>query len=393
MTGDSPNAVASQAVEVLEAAWDDQLGYSYPNPDVYPHLWLWDSCFHAIARAALGDERAVTEFEAVFVGQLPSGFVPHMRYAGPSQYRGPLEDRSGYTQPPVYGHTAAFIARRGFDVQAELLQSVAAGFDYLWRERRTPEGLLRIVHPWEAGADDSPRWDGWVGSSDWNRDRWTGFDLELVGETVFAPTGEALSNPRFEAAPAAFNAIAVHGMRELAAIGADADWADRADELAATIDELLWDPGERLWDDRAVTGPADTVDVPTLDGVLPTLSTTDPDRASAALDQLEDEDRFAAPFGLAYVARDHPSYRPDQYWRGAAWPQLDYLARLAAVRWGRVELGHAIAAMTRRGAVTSGFSELWNPETGEACGATPQTWATLAAVDATDQPPAVEAHR
>lgn len=381
-------SVRRDAAGVLAAAWDEERGYSYPNPDVYPHLWLWDSCFHAIARAALGDERCLRELGAVFVGQLPSGFVPHMRYAGPSQYRGPLDDRSGYTQPPVYGHAAAFIARRGFLVDADVVAAIGEAFEYLWRHRRTPEGLLRIVHPWEAGADDSPRWDGWVGSSDWNRDRWTGFDLELVGATVFEPTGEAVADPMFEAAPAAFNAIAAHGMRELVSIGGDPVWLARAEELATAIDHLLWDPEQGLWSDLAVVGPHDSVGVPTLDGALPALSTGSEALAVAALDQLADGRRFHAPYGLAYVVRSHPSYRPDRYWRGAAWPQLNHLARVAALRWGRADLAEAIAAMTRRGAVRSGFSELWNPETGEGLGATPQSWAALAAVDVIDQPPA-----
>lgn len=381
--------VRRQASQLLEGAWDDHLGYSYPNPDVYPHLWLWDSCFHAIAWAALGDARAVQELEAVLVGQLPSGFVPHMRYAEPSQYRGPLDDRSGYTQPPVYGHALAFISRRGLPVSEGLVDGVSAGYDYLWEKRRTEDGLLRIVHPWEAGADDSPRWDGWIGTVEWNRDQWTSFDLELVGLTTFEPTGEATANARFEAAPAAFNAIAVHGMRELASIGGDPVWLDRADELSARIDDQLWDSNEHLWSDVAVVGPNDSTAVPTLDGALPALSTSDPDRAAAALDQLADRARFAAEFGLSYVARTHPLYRPDLYWRGAAWPQLNHLARVAALRWGRTELADQIAAMTRRGAVASGFSELWDPETGEPRGAVPQTWAALAAVEAIDQPPAI----
>jgi Mannosylglycerate hydrolase MGH1-like glycoside hydrolase domain len=381
-------SVRREAVSVLDAAWDDQRGYSFPNPAVYPHLWLWDSCFHAVARAALGDERSVQELRAVFVGQLASGFVPHMRYDEPSQYRGPLDDRSGYTQPPVYGHAAAFIARRGFALDATLVAAIGAGFEYLWRERRTPDGLLRIVHPWEAGADDSPRWDAWVGSSDWNRDQWTGFDLELVGATTFAPTGEAVANEVFEAAPAAFNAIAAHGMRELVTVGGDPVWAGRADELAAAIDGLLWDPAEGLWSDLALVGPSDSTGVPTLDGAMPALSTGSEELATAVLDQLADPSRFAAPYGLAYVSRTHASYRPDLYWRGAAWPQLNHLARVAALRWGRTELAAEIAAMTRRGVTSSGFSELWNPETGEGRGATPQSWAALAAVDDIDQPPA-----
>lgn len=385
----TPTEASSEAAEVLAAAWDDGRGYSYPNPDVYPHLWLWDSCFHAIAWAALDDERAGRELEAVFVGQLDSGFVPHMRYAEPSQHRGPLDDRSGYTQPPVYGHALAFIARRGLPVAGTVIEQISAAYDYLWRERRTGDGLLRIVHPWEAGADDSPRWDGWIGSTRWNRDQWTGFDLELVSLTEFSPTGEAMANEKFEAAPAAFNAIAAHGMRELASVGGDPRWSQRADELASAIDDQLWDPGEGLWSDRALVGPDGTVAVPTLDGVLPALSTTRPDLANAALDQLADDDRFAARYGLAYVARTHPVYRPDLYWRGAAWPQLNHLARAAALRWGRDDLAEDIAAMTRRGAAVSGFSELWDPETGEARGAIPQTWAALAGVDEIDQPPAI----
>lgn len=377
-----------RAAAVLDGSWDDDRGYSFPNPSVYPHLWLWDSCFHSIAWAALGDERAVRELEAVFEAQLVSGFVPHMRYAEPSQYRGPLEDRSGYTQPPVYGHALATASRRGLPVSAELSERVGAAFDYLWRERRTEDGLLWIVHPWEAGADDSPRWDGWIGSTEWNRELWTGFDIELVGLTTFEPTGEATGSERFQVAPAAFNAIAAHGMRELASIGGDPIWVNRADELAAAIDDRLWDDGRGLWSDLAVVGPADTVDVPTLDGALPALSTNNAEIANRALDQLADESRFAARYGLAYVPRRHPLYRPDLYWRGAAWPQLNHLSRVAAVRWGRVDLAEEIAAMTRRGAMTSGFAELWDPETGEARGAVPQTWAALAAVDAIDQPPA-----
>ena len=103
-------------------------------------------------------------------------------------------------------------------------------------------------------------------------------------------------------------------------------------------------------------------------------------KAQRALAQLADPDRFSATYGLAYVARTHPAYRGDLYWRGAAWPQLNHLARVGAHRWGAHDLADDIAEMSRRGAMASGFSELWDPETGEARGAVPQTWAALAAV-------------
>jgi len=69
---------------LLEAHWHDARGFRVPNPSTSPHLWLWDSCFHAVIWAHLGDERAVVEFDAVLAGQLAGGLVPHMRYgAGP----------------------------------------------------------------------------------------------------------------------------------------------------------------------------------------------------------------------------------------------------------------------------------------------------------------------
>ena len=50
-------AILSRARAVLEAHWTAH-GYCVPNPTTYPWQWLWDSCFHAVAWAALGDERA-----------------------------------------------------------------------------------------------------------------------------------------------------------------------------------------------------------------------------------------------------------------------------------------------------------------------------------------------
>ena len=386
---DGIDSVRREARRILEEAWDDYRGYSFPHAQVYAHLWLWDSCFHAIAWSAFGDLRAVRELEAVFAAQLPSGFVPHMRYASPSMARGPLTHASGYTQPPVYGHALATIARDGLPVPRPLVAHVEAAFEYLWTRRRASHGLLEIYHPWEAGADDSPRWDGWIGSTEWERPRWTAFDLQALQETEFAESGEAVANRAFTAAPAAFNAIAAHGMRELATVTGDENWQRRATTLATAIDDVLWNPAEALWSDLAVNGPSTSVAVPTLDGVVPALATADPGRAAAALGQLDDAARFAAPYGLAYVARGHELYRGDLYWRGAAWPQMNHLARVAAVRWGRHDLADAIAEMTRRGAAASGFSELWDPATGRAGGAVPQTWAALAAVTRIDQPPAI----
>jgi hypothetical protein len=368
--------VTARSRAVLEAAWDDGRGYCWPNAKAYPHLWLWDSCFHAIAWAAVGDSRASLELGAALTGQLANGFVPHMRYAGPTASRGPLPDRSSFTQPPVHALAARELRRAGQDVGA-LLPAIGRAFEHLWEHRRR-DGLLVVVHPWETGADDSPRWDSWVGQTRWDRRTWTAFDQRVLAATAFGEQGEAVGNDVFVAAPSAFNGIAAHGLRVTGELLGDPQLTAWADELGEAMDAQLWDDGEQLWADRADTGGGDSARLPTLDGVLGALGGLSRTKALAALEQLRDPKRFAAPHGLAFVPRTAAGYDPVSYWRGPAWPQLTYLAVEACRRWGLDDLAASLAATGRKAMAASGFAEFWDPETGRGHGAIPQTWAALA---------------
>ena len=103
------SAMRSDVIEgaqgsVLDQAWNPDMRCCFPHRYAYPHQWLWDSCFHVIAWASLGDRRGIEELESLFTGQLANGFVPHIRYSAPSTRRGPLVDRSSFTQPPIYAH-------------------------------------------------------------------------------------------------------------------------------------------------------------------------------------------------------------------------------------------------------------------------------------------------
>jgi hypothetical protein len=371
--------IRAEALRVLEDAWDPFRGYCFPNPNTYPHLWLWDSCFHAIAWGALADRRGLRELKSVFVAQLDDGFVPHMRYAEETISRGPLDYASSFTQPPVYAHAAVRLSRYGFGIDPPTLAHVAYGLEWLWTHRMNPDGLLFIVHPWESGADDSPRWDDWVGSTEWDRLEWTRADFELLEAVSYNEVGAAVTSTKFEVAPAAFNALAAHAAFELAELSGERPWADRARKLADAIDRHLWSDDEGLWSDLPGVGGGPSVHVPTLDGLLPALVTTDEQRARRAIAQLRDPDRFFAPYGLAYVARSHPSYRPDGYWRGSSWMQLNYLACLAARRWETDDVVEHLTVAVRRAVLVSGFAEHWDPETGEGHGAVPQSWSALVA--------------
>jgi hypothetical protein len=370
--------VRTGAARVLDRAWNESAGYCRPNRRSYPHLWLWDSCFHAIAWFALGDARGTRELEAVFAGQLPDGFLPHMRYGRRTYPRGPLKGVSSFTQPPVYARALKAGADAGFAPSDELLECAQRALTALWRDRLR-DGLLVIVHPWEAGTDDSPRWDSWVGSSTWNRRVWTAFDRTLLKSTVFSPSGQAIENPDFVAAPASFNAIAADAATTLGELIGDADWIARGRALAATLDDAAWDSDAALWSDIAFSGGGASVRIPTMDAALPAMCTPDPAKAAAALRQLTDSARFGAPYGPRFVPKSEPTYNPMQYWRGPAWPQLNYLTAHAARHCGDDALAAEIGRLTKRACLRAGFAEYWNPETGQGLGAHPQSWAAVAA--------------
>ena len=63
--------MAASARRVLEAHWRDP-GFTCPNASTYRWLWLWDSCFHSVVWAELGEaERAVRELEVAAGGRRP----------------------------------------------------------------------------------------------------------------------------------------------------------------------------------------------------------------------------------------------------------------------------------------------------------------------------------
>jgi glycogen debranching enzyme len=134
-----------------------------------------------------------------------------------------------------------------------------------------------------------------------------------------------------------------------------------------------------LWRDVAFAGGGASTRIPTLDATLPALCTADLTKSSAALQQLRDTNRFAAQYGPRFVPAHHSTYNPVQYWRGPAWPQLNYLAALAAGRCGDDELRDDLGRLTKRSVLRAGFAEYWNPETGRGLGAKPQSWAAIAA--------------
>ena len=379
------SAMRSEVIEgakrVLGHAWNPDMRCCFPHRYAYPHQWLWDSCFHVIAWASLGDRRGIEELESLFSGQLPNGFLPHIRYSAPSTRRGPLVDRSSFTQPPIYAHALRKLISLGLATDSHLVVQVGHALEYLHAHRRADNGLVYLVHPWEAGTDDSPRFDSWVGIDEWDIGRLSSYDSELVELTSFDAHGAATWSQEFVACPASFNALTAWAFSEYADVTGSAVWQARSVELSTLIDELLWNESEHLWDDLAIVGGGSSVSIPTVDGVLPALVTSNRAFAAGALEQLVRPHGFAASYGSTFLRRTDPGFLPDIYWRGPAWPQLEYLLWLAALRWSRADIASSVAAAAMKGVLEAQFAEYWNPLTGQGHGGKPQTWsAVMAAV-------------
>lgn len=361
-----------EAKSALNAAWSPRWGYTAPNPARYPYQWLWDSCFHSIAWSALGDNRCVTEMKALLSGQLESGFLPNMLYHGAPDkalLMWFVRGHSTITQPPMYGYTLSVMAARGFDV-TDLVAPATKAMNHLLDSRMDPAtGLVYIVHPWESGCDDSPRWNRWMGAR-YARSHWNLTKFHLV-RSLRLHKGEAVGSRRFEVCSASFNALVAYNARELATLTGDMTLMARADALVANIAKT-WSPQTSTWCDLAKGGKV-TSDLGTLESFLPLLVISDPAQRQAALSSLMDPNQFLRPFGFAGVNTSSEFYDPNAYWRGGSWPQLGYLL-WQAVAGESVSVRQTVG-MAALGASPAGrMSEYWNPETGAPLGAFPQSW-------------------
>src|SRR6266508_2558367 len=192
-TADLPAALDPQAAAELRTAAakvlraNDRGTMTVAAPELYPHQWSWDAGFVVVGLSHLSVPRACVELESLLAGQWRTGMIPHIVFSseaapyfpGPDWWRtheladaaprSPLT--SGICQPPVHAIGLWHILRHarangGDDVEiADEFARRAWPALYAWHRwlvnarRDETSGLVAIVHSWESGLDNSPRWD------------------------------------------------------------------------------------------------------------------------------------------------------------------------------------------------------------------------------------------
>lgn len=429
-----------RSAAVMEAHWrrgesGKRWGYTCPNPERYQWQWLWDSCFHSVIWAELGEaDRGLLELETLLATMEPSGFLPHMNYVADPEAAKEFWGRAGassITQPPMFGHAIAELVRRGVDVPEDLAEKAAKALRFFSAHRiHEPSGLVILCHPWESGADDSLRWDGFY-PVPYGHPSWQDEKMKLLATIQRDSNGTPLSNPLFPVASAWFTASVAFNIAELART-TDAIAASEADGLVEAV-ENSWDDDLRTWVDAATSEnsdastegartrlidavtyenpdastegaqarrieaatsesqisddsagekgfPSSTSSAPTLEALLGILADRNEDRLAKVCEDLFNPEKYGAPFGPAGASQSHKAYDGHGYWRGAAWPQMTYLLSHALQAKGRLKEARTLTAQLQNGAIISDFAEHWHPQTAHPGGATPQSWTALAAM-------------
>lgn len=324
---------------VLEGAWSAS-ALRCMQDDGTPAT-IWDGCASAIGWLALKDPRALDELHSLLQQRSASSLVAQSTSA------------TSLTQSPLYCHVLALAKRAGLTATPELVQECQTAVVGLRDMRADHEGMIVILDPSEGGWGASPRWP-----------------VDDAGDLSRAlhvdSLGVAWNSDAFVVASAGVNAVVAHAAINLAGLTFDPHWAATARDLADAIDRVCWDPALGYWRDQIHVGDSAACAVPTLDGLLPALVTTDPVKGQRALEHLAT--RFVGEFGVAMVAMDHPSFQPDVAGAGAAAAMTDHLAVLVAERWDDKDLALRIAQAARRGVAASDHSRHRNPLTGAPVG-------------------------
>jgi hypothetical protein len=425
------------AAEVLRR--NDRGTSTVAAPGLYPHQWSWDSAFIAIGLSRLDVPRAAAELRSLLAAQWSTGMVPHIVFSPDEADYFPGPDRwgtdeapakpagvrtSGICQPPVHAIAVAHILDRGREnggADQEAAEAFAAeSFDALlaWHRwlvsARDPQGvgLVEIVHSWESGFDNSPRWDGPYAriepgpvapftrrdtqhvddaaerptDREYHRYLWlvdqiraAGFDDDRIRESI-----------DFRVRDVFFSAILAAAAEVLAGIGDDLGRADDADEqrevaerfragVAGTVDPTTG--LSRDWDVLAGRWVAPL----TVAGFAPLVAGGDPGLLTRQRSLLLGEQwmghpalRFPLPPSTSPVS---PDFRRRTYWRGPVWPFLNLLLGWASIRDSAWDLRWVLRDASLDQLADLSFAEYYEPITGEALGSRDQSWTAAAALE------------
>ncbi|OED40435.1 hypothetical protein AB833_12035 [Chromatiales bacterium (ex Bugula neritina AB1)] len=391
------------AREILRG--NDKGGYTIPTSGLYPYQWNWDSAFAALGFARFDIDRAWTEIETLFSGQWDNGMVPHILFhrADPGYFPGPEVwggtgpvPSSGISQPPI----AATMVKRVFDKNPEIgMQRIGPLFDKIaaWHrwfmDWRLDNGAVCITHPWEAGRDNAPDWDGAMArinpqkvgeytrrdtthvdsamrptKYDYDRYVW----LVQLGKRLKWNEAELLKHNPFRVADPTMTFTLLRAQRDLAtlgrAIGRDVNDIEQSIDILRDGAKTLWNEQLGSYDSRDVRSGEWSGSISNASFLCWYAGLKSTEMKTVLNDVLKTV-RYGIP---SYDPRGE-KFDAKRYWRGPVWGIMNMLIGTGMQEMGMPE-GAALRQSTCDLITEHGFAEYFDPHDGSPAGGDSFTW-------------------
>ena len=418
---------------------NEREGFTIPAEGLYPHQWLWDSCFIAIGLRHYDTKRAQQEILSLLRGQWANGMLPHMMLDSGILHRQDREiwrsyvspnapDKiatSGITQPPMLAEAVVQVGKKLSRIERHtwyrrVFTSLVAYHEWLYAERDPhQEGLTLQIHPWETGLDNNPAWVSEL------REHQMPTWIRLIGklhldklftfmrrDTRFVPPGQrlttldalafysvqhrlrrkqydirrVLNHSLFAIEDLAFNCIFIRANKHLRhiakTIGEDLP-KPLIDNMAKTENALdqLWDAYSAQYYSRNFV-THNLIKTTTIATLLPLYAgCISKERAKRLVELLHSTMQYGPKYPVPSVAISSEWFSEHRYWQGPTWLNTNWLVVQGLKHYGYHEEAEKIISSSLKLVEQSGFSEYFSPLDGSPAGAKNFSWTAALTID------------
>lgn len=429
--------LAQQAAEVLKM--NDRGNYTQPAHKLYPHQWLWDSCFIAIGLRHLDVERAKMEILSLLRGQWDNGMLPNIIFRDDPQYH---FDRStwrswlnpfapegvsttGITQPPMLAEAVVQVGKKLEWPERRLwyrmvYPALLKYHEWLYKERDPHgEGLVLLIHPWETGLDNTPPWMDemhehlmplWIRLIEKTRfdrvinlfrrdtksvlidERFSTIESLMLMDTQRRlrrkryDINKILDHSLFAIEDLSFNSILIRAnthLREIAKSLKEEMPPELEQNMKKTEQafEELWDMYSAQYYSRDFI-THNLLKTPSIATFLPLYAGhIDKDRAEKLVRLLENEHSFGPAYPVPSVPLNSFWFHRKLYWQGPTWVNMNWLIIDGLERYGFKDHAEALRESTLEMVKKSGFYEYFDPVDASPAGVADFSWTAALTID------------